>query len=415
MVHQFLLLVFWGICRGFITLFPKMSLNSSALIIPADPDSLLGSKGDEAMMIATMTAVKRQNSALGLIVGSTNTKADALAKTMGMSALRIWGGPLMPFKFLRQLLKSKPAVGLVNGADIMDGYYSPVMSLRMIIAADLLSRCGARTAFVGFSMNAHPVPSVKYAFKHLDRRVRVNLRDPLSWERYENLIGGPCNLVADSAFLLEPVAELTGDSAKTADWMRLQRSHGRKVLVLNLHPMLFLDVVDAGNEVRRLIASVVSVMHDLTPKHSLSWLLLPHDNRSVAGDMTTLCELQKHLGQALEEYTLWVKTPPSAAEIKTLLGHADGAITGRMHLAIAALGQAVPVMTFAYQDKFAGLLQHFNMPSWLVLDAEKSTKPDFLSRQVERFILELPELKILAEEMLPKVTAAAESTFEGVL
>lgn len=366
------------------------------------------------MMMAITTAVRRRNPALHFFIATTNPDADALAASIGFESLRIWGGPLMPFKFLRRLMEVNPSVGLVTGADIMDGHYSPVMSLRMIIAADLLARYGAKTAFVGFSMNEQPTSLVKYAFRQLDHRVKVNLRDPLSWERYRKIAGRDGSLVADSAFLLEPAAVLTDEHATTVAWMRLQQSQGRVVLALNMHPMLF-SQTEASASIERLIESTISTMRDLTSKHSLSWVLLPHDNRSASGDMSTLSDLYGRFDETLRMHSRLVEAPPRAAEIKAMLANADGAITGRMHLAIAALGQSVPVMTFAYQDKFAGLLQHFNMPNWLVLDAKASTKADFLSRQVEKFVLELPELKKLAQEMLPKVTEAAESTFEGVV
>jgi polysaccharide pyruvyl transferase WcaK-like protein len=320
----------------------------------------------------------------------------------------------MPIKFLGRLKEINPSVGLVTGADIMDGHYSPVMSLRMIIAADLLACWGARTAFIGFSLNDRPAPLVRYAFQRLDSRVRVNLRDPLSWARYGKMTGRAGNLVADSAFLLKPAATLDAESQATVEWMQAQRAGGRKLLILNLHPMLFPSAAAAAGTTR-LLASTLAVMKALTEKHGLSWVLLPHDNRAASGDMTTLASLDHQIDDALRAHVRLVASPPGAAEIKAIAAFADGAVTGRMHLAIAALGQGTPVMAFAYQDKFAGLMQHFNMPDWLVLDAEPATHPDFLGERIERFVLELPQLKNQVEARLPGVQAAAESTFEGVL
>lgn len=366
------------------------------------------------MLTAVIAMCRTRHPALQLVVGSTNATADALAQSMGLGTLRIWGGPLMPLRFVQRLKELNPAIGLVTGADIMDGHYSPVMSLRMIIAADLLTRWGARTAFVGFSLNERPAPRVAFAFRQLDERVRVNLRDPLSRARYEKMTGRPGNLVADSAFLLKPAAPLDAESQATADWMQARRADGRRVLILNLHPMLF-PAAAAPSGTTRLLAAAVATMKALTDKHALSWVLLPHDNRAASGDMATLASLDRQIDESLRAHVRLVESPPGAAEIKAIAAYADGAITGRMHLAIAALGQGTPVMAFAYQDKFAGLMQHFRMPDWLVLDAEASTDSGFLLARVERFVAELPQLKKQVDEMLPGVKVAAESTFEGVV
>ena len=47
--------------------------------------------------------------------------------------------------------------------------------------------------------------------------------------------------------------------------------------------------------------------------------------------------------------------------MKGLVGLVDFAVTGRMHLAIAALGMEVPVVALAYQGKFDGMMQRFDL------------------------------------------------------
>lgn len=319
----------------------------------------------------------------------------------------------MPLKFANILQEVRPSIGLVVGADIMDGHYSPVLSLRMLIAADLLARYGAKTSFVGFSLNASPSRAIRYAFRNIDPRVRVNLRDPLSWQRFQSISGRKGNLVADSAFLLEPATILSDKAAAAVAWMQGCHDAGRRVIILNLHPMLF--SADRGpSAMPRLMASMLKAISVLTSRHALSWLLLPHDNRPTSGDMTTLAALDHEVNPSLREHVMLVDEPPSASEIKAISKFADGAVTGRMHLAIAALGQTTPVMAFAYQDKFAGLLQHFHMPEWLVLDAEASTDADYLLARIEQFVSELPALRKEVERYLPAVTAAANATFEGL-
>lgn len=365
------------------------------------------------MLLAVIKKLHTAGGGSSCFVASTNQKADELAHAMGLNSFRVWGGPLMPVKFANFLAEKRPVLGFVTGADIMDGHYSPVMSLRMLIAADLLARWGAKTAFIGFSLNKNPAPLVRYAFRRLHPDVRVNLRDPLSWERYQQVSGRRGNLVADSAFLLEPEATLSEESAGVVTWMKACSDSGRRVVILNLHPMLF-SANEASTATRKLMHAMLAAMSALTEKYHLSWLLLPHDNRPTSGDMTTLAALDRSVDPMLRDQVRLVAEPPSAAEIKAIAKYADCAITGRMHLAIAVLGQSKPVMAFAYQDKFAGLLQHFKMPDWLVLDAQAATESGYLTACVERFICELPALRAEVEKNLPAVTAAANSTFEGL-
>lgn len=365
------------------------------------------------MLNAVVSSIRKFPTNAHISIACSGQRAKSLASTQGFGTFPVWGGPLMPLKFLQAIRRTQPSIGLVIGADIMDGHYSPVLSLRMLIAADLLATFGAKTAFVGFSLNASPSWAMKYAFRRLNPRVLVNLRDPISWQRFQSISGRKGNLVADSAFLLEPAADLSDKASAAVDWMQHCHDAGRRVIILNLHPMLF-SAERGPSAMPRLMASMLQAVSALTARHALSWLLLPHDNRPTSGDMTTLAALDREIDPSLREHVMLVDEPPSASEIKAIAKYADGAVTGRMHLAIAALGQTTPVMAFAYQDKFAGLLQHFHMPDWLVLDAEAATDAAYLVARIERFVAELPALRKEVETYLPAVTAAANATFEGL-
>lgn len=416
LLHQVLLLLLWKGLRLFVSAAkPRVQAVDvhRAVFVPADPITFVGSRGDAAMMEAVLSFFRLNRPGADLYVASTNSKADDVAAAMGLKAVRVWGGPLMPIKFYRLLKTIRPDLGIVNGADIMDGYYSPVVSLRMIIAADLFVLAGGRAVFTGFSFNSNPATLVRLAFWMLDPTVKVNLRDPVSFDRFSKSTGCAGHLVSDSAFLLKPSATLEKGASQAVDWVNVQHALGRTVVALNVHPMLFKSEATekAMGELLESLCSSVSMDGD---NSFTSWLLLPHDDRQKSGDIRTLAELHTALSVKLGDRVHFVEAPPSAAEIKTIMAYVDGAVTGRMHLAIAALGQGTPVMAFAYQDKFAGLLQHFCMPDWLILDANKARDPAFLSANLNRFIKELSELKGDVEKHLPRVVEAAESTFAGI-
>ena len=60
-----------------------------------------------------------------------------------------------------------------------------------------------------------------------------------------------------------------------------------------------------------------------------------------------------------------LRPPLNAWELKHLAGMVDLVLTGRMHLAIAALGMGTPPLCVAYMDKFEGLFHLFNIASRL--------------------------------------------------
>ena len=62
-----------------------------------------------------------------------------------------------------------------------------------------------------------------------------------------------------------------------------------------------------------------------------------------------------------------VLSPPfSAWDVKGLCAHLDGVLTGRMHLAIAALGTGTPPLSVAYRGKFEGLMRHIGLDGGLI-------------------------------------------------
>lgn len=408
-VHQLLLLLLWQIARR-MPPPSRAAPGEAVLIIPADADGLTGSRGDEAMLAGACAMVEDRLGRVPMWVACTGAEADASARRAGLQPLRVWGGAWMPFAFRRRLAEARPTRALVMGADMMDGLYSPVTALRMIVAADLLARAGARTDFLGFSLNARPAPVVRLAFRLLDAAVAINLRDPSSWRRFGRATGRSARLVADTAFLMAPAAPQTA-AAEAERWVQEQRAAGRCVLAVNFHPMLFRGR-DPDAQARSLSAALQATLHALTERHRVSWLLLPHDERSAAGDLAMLADLHGRLADPERAWTFHLQHPPPAAQIKALSGAVDGTITGRMHLAIATLGQGRPVLAFAYQGKFSGLMRHFRLPPWLVLEPDEARDGFELCTRVEHFIEALPMLTERVREQLPTVIALARDTFE---
>ncbi len=412
-VHLIVLSLLWLIARPLAKRLraSNAQLSNSVILVTSEVHTLTGARGDEAM---TRAIIAELNDAIANVQVHTSTATSFAADTaraMGMIPFDVWSGVRMPFAFLADLRRLRPSRGVLIGADVMDGYYSPVESLRRVIAADLLAKSGAATAFTGFSMNDSPSPWLRRAFRMLDKDVVVNLRDPLSHKRFEAFTGVRAHVVADVAFLLEPAG--ASDACRSAvAWIQQQRHSGRCVIALNFHPMLF-DVPTRSTSVARLQKALLSCMQRATSVDSVSWLLLPHDDRHGIGDVVPLAGLHSALPASQQVHVHLVELPPPAAAIKELAGMCDGVITGRMHLAIAALGGGVPVMALAYQAKFAGLMQWFHLPDWLLLDPVKVSDEAVLWPSVQRFVAERAALRDTVLARLPDVKRAAHANFEA--
>jgi len=139
-------------------------------------------------------------------------------------------------------------------------------------------------------------------------------------------------------------------------------------------------------KLRKMIELAAAAMERLSREHNASWLLLAHDYRPEIADDNCLRPLADRLEPALGEHVHHVKQMLSAGEIKAVVGLVDGVITGRMHLAIAALGQGTPVAAITYQDKFQGLFAHFGISESLLLSPAQFLVGDSFEKFVLHFL-----------------------------
>lgn len=376
------------------------------VILPADPHTPVGSKGDEAMMRAVIARIAA--SAPGLRVGVITASAG----TAGYETLPVWRDPWRLQNVKAALLEFDADTLLVVGADVLDGYYSPRLSMRMLAVADMAAHMGLRTRILGFSFNAAPSRRLRPMFDRLSPALTINLRDPVSLARFNAFCRTPATLVADAAFMLAAEQE-SPRVAAVAAWVAQRRAAGDRVIVFNLHPLL-VRPADPG-KLQALVDSACVALASLMRLRGLSVVLLPHDDRGEIGDDVCLLPVYRRLRR---EFGACMHHPPeqmAAAELKAAAGLMDGVVTGRMHLAIASLGMGVPVAAVTYQDKFHGLFAHFDLPASLLLSAEDAVHPDRLLAMMTAFVDRLEPLAAQVRAALPGVMAASERNLDGLI
>jgi len=235
--------------------------------------------------------------------------------------------------------------------------------------------------------------------------VVINVRDPVSLERFARFTPTKARLVADAAFMLSPETNFPKYQT-TLDWVKQQHQAGNTVLGVNVHPMLIKNARD--EEVLQLATGFAGTLARLGMMRPVSFMFLPHDFRAGFADNRCLDPMAKQLCPLFSNRILHLGSARTAAELKALAGLTDGVVSSRLHLAIAALGMGKPALVFNYQDKFQGLLRHFGLSDWLVMPAPDDSNSAELLATLGQFVDELSALRSQVVEKLPAVLALSK-------
>ena len=406
-IYFILCLIYWQYMAIRLLLQRKYKLRetSKLCIVPCEPRTVIGSRGDEAMITAIVhNFYTRHPSGEVVVVTGYQTKAGEV-KTGILSNARIenvWSGHFRFINIFNFLRHEAPSECYILGADCMDGYYSVWTSMTLLMVADLATRFGIPTRITGFSFNESPSSWILFCFRLATSKLLFRLRDPVSLQRFMVKTGRKAELVADVAFLLRPMA--TERTRRYTQWAQDERMRGQRILGFNVHGLLFSKTMDINAQA---LDQITLQLHEFLQAHGdISCLLIPHDYRS-GGDLDYLLPIYDALLEFNNRVSI-IQESLSAAEIKEVCGVLDGVFTSRMHLAIAALGMVKPVSGFGYQGKFEGCLQHFNYTSqWILKITEIVNLMDFL----KLFMGSWTELESQVNKRLPDVLVLAGNNF----
>jgi polysaccharide pyruvyl transferase WcaK-like protein len=143
-------------------------------------------------------------------------------------------------------------------------------------------------------------------------------------------------------------------------------------------------------------------------------VLLPHDLRPApVGDVAPLEEVNKRLRAFGESRVHLLKEPFDAWDVKAIASRLDLAISGRMHLAIAAMGACVPTICVVYQGKFEGLMRLFELQG-LTLSPEQFLNVKNTYALLTAVTQGRSQLKAQIASKLERVNALAKQNFVGL-
>ena len=385
----------------------------SLVLVPCEPWSVVGSRGDEAMVYSILRdfRLRHPEGRITIVTGSPDMAetpdGKRLVRDFGVEFVHAWRPRLFLSNIVRVYRDVQATEVYVLGADCMDGHWSMYLSITLLAAADLAARMGIATRLTGFSWNDHPCPEVIKAFQNVTPKLPILVRDPVSCDRFLHDVqvgahGTIGKLVADVAFNLKP--RTTPEVQTELDWMGKQREAGRFVLGFNLHSMLV-----SKERLQGLTETVVTQLRMFLSAHpQVALALVPHDYRK-GGDLEVLRQIAQGLDTDGSRVRL-VTAVLSAEELKALVGGLDALFTSRMHLGIAALGMGKPISAFAYQGKFVGLFKHVGLSEKLILPPERACE---LSECLGQLVRDVVPMTQSVSESLPATLALAKVNLNG--
>jgi polysaccharide pyruvyl transferase WcaK-like protein len=377
---------------------------SAVIIPPASPGGL----GDDALVTSLLEQLLEKGIAR-IAIGTWD------ASDSWPSAVPIFYFPL-PGKTLSSWIRAIWRIVhsdevYVLGADMLDGYYGANHSLLLLRIPDIAARAGVRATIIGSSFSDSPAPEVSAFLKTISPRVSLNARDHLSRGRLEEIVRRPIPLTADIAFLLKPRTESDSVFVSQAHlWAKSQRA-SKEALILGCN-INSLPLQKCKLSVKELVDAHLDAILRLRKQfEGLSIILLPHDRRAPHDDAECLAAFERELPSEISRYTDLLTSKPRAAELKGIARECDFVLTGRMHLAIGALGCGVPTMCVGYQGKYEGLYNHFKLAD-MVLPVGEVCAPNRLADQLLFNIQRRANIAEQISALLPSVRQLAKANIQ---
>lgn len=382
---------------------------SRVLIVPSDPWSVVGSRGDQAMITAIVQHVHESDASIPVDIISAFHKTDDVIREMGINPVVGWIEPFA--KWIAKNAANYVQVYIL-GADVTDGIYDFRTSMKLLMFYDVFTHLGIETRYMGCSWSEAPHYMMKRVLRKFEKRLPLPVRDSVSLARLERYTSHrPLLPVADVAFMMKP--KETARTENIIEWCKSETANKRRVIALNVHSM-FNDVDTKRSDWKENFLRAIAAIMKRYPEVSI--LFIAHDNRPGLSDLEYLTSLYTAMPVELLSRCRLVEEVLNADEIKAIMSYVDGLVAGRMHISIAALGNGVPVFALVYQGKFEGLWAHFELPTDTIIKPKVFLDdPQKAEAKLLSFVSEIDSLRRQIKTHLPRVLEKAALNFTSVL
>lgn len=370
----------------------KNNHKKQVLILPPDR---FGSLGDEAMIIAVINNLKKKGLNCDVLSFKNGSWEERLKDIEGYNNEIIinskFGNPLNFQRIISTV--SEYNCFVIIGADIMDGYYSTVESIKRLLLGRISSEMGLKAIVTACSFNNNIHHLVKKELSKMENsNFTLNIRDVNSFNNIKEFYKTPV-LSSDVSFLLEPPS--------TFGYVELEEFIDKsEFITININSLHYNKYGDW------LIQYFKTFISYILTNTNLNVVLAPHDIRentfSKYSDYEILISLYKIVDNVDRVFVLNKKSKINAIMLKQLAYKSKLVIAGRLHFCIAALSNKVPVLVMPYQDKFEGILSDiYTTPeSYILLEfpnnvQELVSKTLFILNNLkqEKELIKIEELK----------------------
>lgn len=366
-------------CRQIARIKPY---KNSFLIIP--PAESYGSFGDQAMMLALINELKNtyKNPKFGIIKYANEYEFPDFDNNFEKYLTDVEVFPLGIKEFKLNYYSIKNFLEILNnynnvivvGADVMDGAYSMMLLQVFEKFLYLTHKTKRKSSVLGFSYNGLNNPKIIKILKSVSKYARLNIRDEISYKRLKKVGVKGIYLTSDMAFLYNPAYLPLQDRTKELLYtLEDKKKNGKKFIGINL------KLTKNNEQKEEQIFNEIAKSLDNLDKNVYELILLPQDVRWYYDQYSDV--------QSLEMYNEKFKRTgftvhlasfiQNQSESKILAQLCDFVITCRMHLAIAALSQGIPPISFIYQGKFEGLYKMYNFDKKLYFERNSFSQDEF--------------------------------------
>ncbi|MGI9822616.1 polysaccharide pyruvyl transferase family protein [Agromyces sp. Marseille-Q5079] len=375
----------------------RRSVELGRVIVIAPPAS--GNIGDEAMVHAVG---QRIGPRMRLVVTGETIRADHPDMDSVHLPDLVYPRRLSAFiranRDLARLVEAGDAVAVL-GADMMDGGYSPGAARRRWAIVGQAGRAGHDARVLGFSWNGRAPRSVKRAARRAAKHhAQLLARDPVSLRRLQRDSITTATAAADVVFSR---AGMPGEM-HTSELDRIAGvAAGASFAIVNASALV-------ARKVDRHVEHYVRIIECLNAR-GLHCVLLPHVIRSSGNDLEECERIARAVGHAGLSI---VKEQLDPETVRLLARRADVVVSGRMHLAVMALGELTPAVTIGTQGKVEGLMELIGRPSLCIAPSE--SLGDDVIHEVESVLAEPARIRTQLKLNIPDIRRLAERNFLGL-
>ena len=305
--------------------------------------------------------------------------------------------PSLSWKHLKSLVKLSTILGnaqsvFVVSADNIDGAWSDMLSSALWNAAIVASDNGRQATMFGASWNRNPSKSAtKSLIRASKSGVRILARDSDSYMRMLLVATDNVSKAADIVFATKTIYEDDRVHKLDAEAPEVSVLCGNPGFTLgkNLYPVeslrpLLKELSSSGKII--LVASVV---------------------RQGQNDLEQLRRIYDHFKKDFELEL--IETFPQPLAMRELVAKSKLLVTFRMHPAIIALSERVPVVMFDYQDKMAGLAKDLGVAEFCVSNSDWVNSG---SKAIKNILEHRAEMVKALQNSLPAQIKSAKLNFE---